>query len=181
MKAKNRQEELHWNHKIDFEKHLTKPRYWKSKSPELKTRIQCRICNVYIKWPSIDEVKHWQKVKTKNFTFSEFIKDFNKNGHISTYGEPVSLPGEIVSWLNTPYQDKDQVKLLGAYWNYTNKQWYCFTSNKNLDKLIPWMDNIQLDRLHEHLSLQGNYKPSLPETENYTNGMYRLIEAWKPE
>ena len=178
MKPKNRSEEIHWNHKIELVKMLTKPKKYTKKSPELKPRFHCRECDVYVKWPSIDEQKHWNKNKFVDISLHEFLVDFERNGIKSPEWQPRDVNGAIFIRLNATYEDKDKVKALGATYYRPEKYWYTFSYNQNLDKLLPWIEEPYLTKLHEYLSVQGNYKPYTPESHNF--GVYRLQQVWKP-
>jgi hypothetical protein len=181
MKPKNRSEELHWNHKIDLVKMLTKPKSYTNKSPELKPRFHCRQCDVYVKWPSIDEQKYWNKKKFTNISLVDFLKDFERNAPKSPTWIPRDTNNAIFIQLSVPYVDKDKVKSLGAQWYNPDKYWYTFSYNENLDKLLPWIREPYLSKLHEYLSLQGNYQPYTSEPTSHSYDVFRLNEVWDPD
>ena len=158
MKPRNRQEEIHWNHIIDFQKHITKPRYWSSNKPEFKTRIQCKTCNVYIRWPCTDEINYWNKQTNKHYTLNDWNNQFVHKAPKSPIWEPKNYGNNIVIWLDVPFNEKDMAKELGAKWQYHNKKWYTYSNNNNLDKMIHWLNEEQLDILHQHLCGKGNYQ-----------------------
>jgi hypothetical protein len=181
MKPKNRSEEIHWNHKIELVKMLTKPKRHTKKSPELKPRFHCRQCDTYVKWPSSDEQKYWRKKKFTDISLHDFLVDFEKYGTKSPTWEPRDTNNAIFIRLSATYKDKDKVKNLGATYYAPDKYWYVFSYNQNLDKLLPWIEEPYLSKLHEHLSLQGNIQPYSPEPESHNLGLYRLQKLWDPK
>jgi len=172
MKSKNRNEEIHWNHKIDLVKMLTKLK--NNKSSELKYRFHCRECDVYVKWPSIDEQKYWHKKKFTDISLHDFLIDFERHATKSPAWIPKDKNVAIFIQLSATYADKDKVKQLGATYYATDKYWYTYSYNKNLEKLLPWIKEPYLTKLHEHLSLQENYQSYLPEIESHAMGIFRL-------
>lgn len=51
----------------------------------------------------------------------------------------VTAPEQRRVYLTVPYQDKDEAKSLGAYWDAGIKQWYTYPSNSNLKKMKKWV------------------------------------------
>jgi hypothetical protein len=155
MSPKNRSEEIHWTHKISLELRETKPKKWSNNKPEMRLRMECIECNSYIKWPSRDEINHYNKYQCKNMTYEDFMYHFNLLG-IKT--RITSKQEGMVIKLTVPYSEKDIVKKLGAWWQPEEKYWYVHTSSYNLEKLIPWIKEPELTELHEWLSTCYNYK-----------------------
>ena len=53
-------------------------------------------------------------------------------------------------YLNVPFEEKDQVKALGAKWDWDEKKWY-FTDENKRDLFLPWLPkpSLNLDDLSD--------------------------------
>jgi len=77
-------------------------------------------------------------------------------------------------YLDVPYEEKDQVKRLGARWDSKEKSWYCF--EKDRDVFFKWSDRGEViyeiigeDRHYQGDSLYSVYVDLIPESCWFTN------------
>ncbi|CAB4153359.1 hypothetical protein UFOVP623_2 [uncultured Caudovirales phage] len=107
-------------------------------------RLMCSKCNVMIKWATQAEVD----------LYNDRYKD-QHNLHVTYQGfiDRVHQPKQVKDirveymYLVVTYQDKDQVKALGAKWDETHRLWYVPTSTPHLQKLKPWIHESDQIRL----------------------------------
>ena len=98
--------------------------------------------------PNIELVKELYSIsfKFKNIQYKHIeAHTENKDKHsIGNYnadllanlaiGKTADIKNKI--YLNVPFANKDEAKVLGAKWDASKKKWYSFDNNKNKDKLL---------------------------------------------
>jgi hypothetical protein len=62
-------------------------------------------------------------------------------------------------YLNVPFEEKDQVKALGAKWDWDEKKWY-FTDENKRDLFLPWLPkpSLNLDDLSDEQKIEVRNK-----------------------
>lgn len=128
----------HEYHRIDIEFHPLHP-----------AKIICSDCGTYIKWASYRELQLFDSTEDKrkllsswkNFQY-ELHKEAIEFEHQSYYERHV-LPteGEHNIYLNVNYNEKDEVKKLGAKWDAVSKKWFIKSNwtQKKQSKFAKWI------------------------------------------
>lgn len=101
-------------------------------------KLMCLKCNKLIKWASQEEVKFFKErynqdnIRTTYQGFMDrFVIHMNKKSIVK--------PKIDVIYLVVTYQQKEQVKALGAKWDANHRLWYVMSDNPHLTKLQPWI------------------------------------------
>ena len=74
-----------------------------------------------------------------NDNFDELVSKFGKENKTLQHQEINPKLPQIL--LNVPFKDKDDAKSLGARWDSSQKKWYTFDNNENLNELVSKFGN----------------------------------------
>lgn len=104
-------------------------------------KIMCKKCNSLIKWATQTEIDLYkQKFINTDTTYQDFVNQLHKS-------KQTKDPRYEYIYLIVTYQEKEQVKALGARWDNENKLWYIPSSSINLQNLKPWIHESDQSRL----------------------------------
>lgn len=149
MRKKHKIEEIHGKHVVE----LLPVSNYKSH----QARIYCKTCDTWLNWASKDAYLYWCKSNIKSMELTDFYDSFHIYGTKTPKPDLIYIPrNEVVVWLNVPYQLKDYAKSHGAMWSPGRKTWYSHTGNKNIEKLMTFVDVSQIAEIYEHINNKGN-------------------------
>jgi hypothetical protein len=98
-------------------------------------KFMCKKCNKLIKWASQEEVDFYQYKyqdgSQVEVTYQGFIDRYFNFTHTP---ETTTTKEEIV-YLIATYQQRNEVKILGAKWDSFHGLWYVKTSNPHIQRL----------------------------------------------
>lgn len=98
-------------------------------------KFMCMKCNKLIKWASQEEIDFYQHtyedISQIQTTYQGFVDRYFNFTHKP---EPITSDEEIVHLIAT-YEQRNEVKQLGARWDSFHGLWYVKTSNPHIQKL----------------------------------------------
>lgn len=78
----------------------------------------------------------------KNMTISDDFSAYIKTFNIETKKKPNQKKVEAEAYLNVPYEDKDKVKELGAFFDMKNKMWFV-PKGRSTEPFAKWLTNAK--------------------------------------
>lgn len=78
----------------------------------------------------------------KNMTISDDFSAYIKTFNIETKKKPGQKKVEAEAYLNVPYEDKDKVKELGAFFDMKNKMWFV-PKGRSTEPFAKWLTNAK--------------------------------------
>jgi len=113
-------------------------------------KLMCTKCNKLIKWATQEEVDLY------NYRYKDQSGlSVTYQGFVDRLHQPKQVKDTRVEYmyLVVTYEDKEQVKALGARFDWNQKLWYVPTSTPHLQHLKPWIhesDQIRLGLKSPH-------------------------------
>ena len=106
-------------------------------------KLMCVKCNKLIKWATQEEVDLYKERYNQpniGVTYQSFVNRLHQPKQIK------DTRLEYI-WLTALYEEKDQVKRLGAKFDWDERLWYVSTSSPHLQHLKPWIHESDQIRL----------------------------------